>query len=136
MAIASSSIGICDHSCMTVSDYRHANTTHAVVLFGEKGSCADATPVRAWFYPNEKYGYRFIYPKDEAEKIATSCHEPVPETANILAKKTDLDANQVSDLEKSDLHLMMPAKQEREYVARVLEAGNKSDTKGFDTDNE
>jgi len=31
---------------------------------------------------------------------------------------------------------MMPAKQEREYVARVLEAGNKSDTKGFDTDNE
>ena len=121
---------------MTIPDYRHENTTHAVVLFGEKGPCASATPIRGWFSPNEKYGYRFIYPKDEAQEIATACNEPVPETASALAKKTDLDANEASNLEKSEIHLMTPTKQERTYEAKVLEAGDKVDTNGFDADNE
>jgi len=121
---------------LTVPDHRHESTTHGVVLFGEKGACAKETPIRAWFYPNEQYGYRFIYPKDEAAEIAVMCNEAVPETENPLAKKLNLDANQTADLEKSNVHLMSPAKQESAYDSKVLEAGDRADTSGYDTVNE
>ena len=47
-----------------------------VVLFAETPE-GQPDAVRAWVYPGETIGYEFIYPKDEALKIARQSHSPV-----------------------------------------------------------
>jgi hypothetical protein len=48
---------------------RREVTGDTVVTFRE--ASADTTPaVQFWFYPGEKIGKEFIYPKDQAERIA------------------------------------------------------------------
>lgn len=47
-----------------------------VVMFQEVPAGAPH-PVKAWFYPGESIGYEFVYPHDQALKIAKANHEPV-----------------------------------------------------------
>jgi hypothetical protein len=120
---------------MTIPDYRRETTEHTLVAFGEKGACADTTPIKAWFYPGERYGYRFIYPEEQAAKIASACNEPIPETSSESAKKTNLDPSQFPTLEKSDVRTITPSKQEEKYDTSELTSGDKADQSGFDADN-
>jgi hypothetical protein len=120
---------------MTIPDYRRETTEHTLVAFGEKGACADTTPIKAWFYPGERYGYRFIYPEEQAAKIASACNEPIPETSSESAKKTNLDPSQFPTLEKSDVRIITPSKQEEKYDTSELTSGDKADQSGFDADN-
>jgi hypothetical protein len=121
---------------MTIADYRRETTEHTVIAFGEKGACADTTPIKAWFYPGERYGYRFIYPEEQAAEIASACNEPIPETSSESAKKTNLDPSEFSTLEKSDVRIITPSKQEEKYDASELTSGDKADQSGFDSDNQ
>ena len=120
---------------LTISDYRRETTEHTVIAFGEKGACADTTPIKAWFYPGERYGYRFIYPEEQAAEIASACNEPIPETSSESAKKTNLDPSEFSTLEKSDVRIITPSKQEEKYDTSELTSGDKADQSGFDADN-
>jgi hypothetical protein len=120
---------------LTIPDYRHERTEHTVIAFGEKGACADATPLKAWFYPGERYGYRFIYPEGQAAEIASACKEPVPETSSEAAKRSNLDPSQFPTLEKSDVGIITPSKQEEKYDTSELTSGDKEDQSGFDADN-
>lgn len=120
---------------MTIPDYRRETTEHTLIAFGEKGACADTTPIKAWFYPGERYGYRFIYPEEQAAKIASACNEPIPETSSEDAKKTNLDPSQFPTLEKSDVRIITPSKQEEKYDTSELTSGDKADQSGFDSDN-
>jgi hypothetical protein len=121
---------------MTIPDYRRETTEHTLIAFGEKGPCAGATPIKAWFYPGERYGYRFIYPEEQAAKIASACNEPIPETSSEDAKKTNLDPSQFPTLEKSDVRIITPSKQEEKYDTSELTSGDKADQSGFDSDNQ
>ena len=56
---------------LAIPDYRHKATSHTVVTFGE-ASGASPTPIKAWFYPGDTHGFRFVYPKQEAEQIAST----------------------------------------------------------------
>src|SRR3954470_14624524 len=47
-----------------------------VVLFAETPA-GEADAVKAWIYPGESIGYEFIYPKDQAVKIARQSHSTV-----------------------------------------------------------
>jgi hypothetical protein len=47
-----------------------------VVLFGETPA-GEPDAVKAWVYPGESIGYEFIYPHDDALKIARRTHAPV-----------------------------------------------------------
>jgi len=47
-----------------------------VVLFAETPE-GQPDAVKAWVYPGERIGYEFIYPHDEALKIARRSHSPV-----------------------------------------------------------
>jgi LPXTG-motif cell wall-anchored protein len=38
--------------------------------------------LRAWFYPGDNFGQEFVYPKRQAERIATAVQEPVPSVAD------------------------------------------------------
>jgi hypothetical protein len=119
---------------LTISDYRTKATPHTVILFGEKGGHEEATPIKAWFYPHAKYGYRFVYPRDEAAEIAAACNEPVPETLEQIATTTELTPDQVIQLEKTPVSLVTPAKQDEKYDVAELSTGDKGDQGGFDAE--
>jgi len=55
----------------TIPDYSRRATGHTVVEFGES-SVGSAVPIKAWFYPGERIGYRFVYPKQKAVRIAST----------------------------------------------------------------
>jgi hypothetical protein len=47
-----------------------------VVLFTERPS-GEPQAIKAWFYPSDRYGYEFVYPKDQAIKIAQATNASV-----------------------------------------------------------
>jgi hypothetical protein len=65
---------------LTIPDYRPKATSKTVITFGE--NCPGLPEhIKAWFYPGDNTGNRFVYPKDEAMRIAKACHVPVPHVA-------------------------------------------------------
>ena len=121
---------------LSLPDYRTKATSHTVILFGEKAPCEEATPIKAWFYPNETFGYRFVYPKAQAAEIATTCNEPVPETPDETASDANLTPDQLRVLEKTSVYLVTPGKQEEKYDLAELSTGDQSDRGGFDAGKE
>ena len=61
---------------LTIPDQQPEPKDEPVVLFSERPSGA-APAVKSWFYPAERIGYEFIYPKDQAMKIAAASNTPV-----------------------------------------------------------
>jgi hypothetical protein len=51
-------------------------TDNPVVMFSERPS-GEAQAIRSWFYPDESIGFEFIYPKQQATKIAKENHSSV-----------------------------------------------------------
>lgn len=47
--------------------------------------------IRTWWYPGERAGYEFVYPKDQARRLAQRASEPVltTETASTATKQTN-----------------------------------------------
>ena len=47
--------------------------------------------VRTWWYPGERTGYEFVYPKDQARRLAQGASEPVltTETASTTTEQTN-----------------------------------------------
>jgi len=65
---------------LTIPDYRPKATSKTVITFGE--NCPGLPEhIKAWFYPGDITGNRFVYPKDEAIRIAKACHVAVPHVA-------------------------------------------------------
>jgi len=78
-----------------VQAQRRDPSGETVVTFRET---ADGTTpaVHYWFYPGETIGKEFVYPKDQAVKIAARTHE------NVLSTEGDISANsQVSSVDES-----------------------------------
>jgi len=50
--------------------------------------------VKTWWYPNERTGYEFIYPKDQARALAKEVSEPV------LTTKVEAAKPEVAELER------------------------------------
>src|SRR5262245_1763260 len=61
---------------LSISDQKMEPSKDPVVMFREmpKGM---PQAIKAWFYPGETYGYEFVYPHDQAERIAKAAHESV-----------------------------------------------------------
>ena len=112
---------------LTISDYRRSPTGHTVMTFGESEACGPVT-LKSWFFPGDKYGQRFVYPKDEATQIAASCHESVPEVAQAMPAEAPPAPDTVTVQE------VTPEKQEVPYNPAPLAANDVKDTKGFDAE--
>lgn len=69
---------------LAIPDYRANASSHTVVTFGETGAGCAST-VKAWYYPGDTLGDRFVYGKDEAAQMAKSCQQPVPSVATVVA---------------------------------------------------
>jgi len=61
---------------LSVSDRKLEPSDDPVVMFRETPSGLPQA-IRAWFYPGETFGYEFVYPHDQAEKIAKATHQSV-----------------------------------------------------------
>jgi len=61
---------------LSISDQKLQPSDNPVVMFRETPA---GTPqaIRAWFYPGETNGYEFVYPHDQAMKIAKATHDSV-----------------------------------------------------------
>jgi hypothetical protein len=51
--------------------------------------------IRTWWYPGERSGYEFIFPKDQARRLATGASQPVLTTQ---AQSTTTDQTNTADL--------------------------------------
>lgn len=62
---------------LAIPDYRDTAPEKTVVSFYE-APAGQPMPIKAWFYPGEKYGREFVYKKHEAALIAAAAKETVP----------------------------------------------------------
>jgi hypothetical protein len=61
---------------LTIPDEMTVAKDDPVVLFNETAS-GEPQAVKSWFYTGERSGYEFVYPKEQAMKIARATHAPV-----------------------------------------------------------
>jgi len=61
---------------LAIPDQRLDPADKPVVMFKETAA-GSPSAVRAWFYPGNTIGDEFVYPKEQAMKIAKATHEPV-----------------------------------------------------------
>jgi hypothetical protein len=61
---------------LAIPDSRLEATDKPVVLFSERPA-GSPQAVKAWFYPGEKIGNEFVYPKGQAMRIAKETHQSV-----------------------------------------------------------
>lgn len=105
---------------MGIADFAQQRD-HDIIVFGDH-ECGP-TAIKSWFYPGTRHGVRFVYSQDEAEVIAASCDEPVPE---IHERTVSLPRIMVYRV-----FLMTPRKQEQEYAPDALSRSDAADKNGF-----
>jgi len=70
----------------TIKDERLTPTDKPVVTF-EETPAGTPEAIKAWFYPGDQVGHEFVYPKEQALKIAAATHQPVLASASGNANK-------------------------------------------------
>ncbi len=80
----------------SIPDVRVQETEHPAVRFMETAK-GQPSAVKAWWYPGERIGYEFIYPKDQARRLAREVREPVLTT---VAETTKAEETSTAPLER------------------------------------
>jgi len=62
---------------LAIPDYRLEPAGKTIITFEER-TAGSPEAVKAWFYPGENYGHRFVYPKPKALELAKANNTPVP----------------------------------------------------------
>jgi hypothetical protein len=65
---------------LAINDYRLQSTGDTVMKFSERAGDAPEA-LRAWFYPGNRFGQEFVYPKARAIQLALTTKEVVPAVA-------------------------------------------------------
>lgn len=94
---------------LTIPNDRLATPDENLVMFAEAPAGAPQA-VQAWWYPGERIGEEFVYPKNQAAAIAKANHK------DVLATESDLNAN------RSDNERMASVRGQK--VGHVDENGN------------
>ena len=85
---------------LSISDQKLEPTDNPVVMFKEMPA-GSPQAVKAWFYPGETYGYEFVYPHDQAMKIAKATHQPV--LAMPEGKESATEADRVASMRSAEV---------------------------------
>jgi hypothetical protein len=115
-----------DHVYSTIlalNDYRVNATSKTVMYFSEQKAGAPP-PVKAWFYPGDNYGQRFVYPKPQAVQIAAAVNQPVPSHDVMVVERTKYV--------EVPVYIETPAKQETAYTPATFDKVDSTDTAGVD----
>jgi len=62
---------------LAIPNYRLTPTGNTTMTFAERPANAP-NALKAWFYPNDKFGQEFVYPKARAVQLAQETHETIP----------------------------------------------------------
>ena len=76
----------------THSAQRVTAADEAEVRFLEAGAGAPPA-IKTWWYPGERTGYEFVYPKAQARRLAQRTRQPVLTTRNETASTSNTSAN-------------------------------------------
>lgn len=117
--------------CLTIPDYRQQPTSHTIVEFGES-SAGSPVPIKVWFYPGEKNGYRFVYQKQQAEQIASAYQQPVPEGPGLATTTEATSAATIANLSSTPIKVITPDTKEIDYAAADFTKADASDRFGVD----
>jgi hypothetical protein len=71
---------------LAIPNYRLQATDKTVITFAERAA-GQPQAIRAWFYPGEKSGQEFVYPKTKAVQLAKITNQPVPYIPDEVAVK-------------------------------------------------
>jgi LPXTG-motif cell wall-anchored protein len=108
---------------LAVPDYR-VNASSKTVMYFSESAAGSAPPVKAWFYPGDNYGQRFVYPKKKAAEIAVAVNQPVPAAEIKVIEKTKIV--------EVPVYIETPAKQETAYAPATFDKHDATDTAGVD----
>jgi hypothetical protein len=124
---------------LAIPDYRLNPSSQTVVTFGETGAgCAAA--VKAWFYPGDNAGNRFVYGKREAEQMSKSCLQPVPhvptEVATAAVKAPEVKTSNSTEpavvaLVQAPIKTATPEAKEVEYAQSTFAKVDAQDRSGI-----
>ena len=123
---------------LAIPDYRLNPSSHTIMTFGETGSGCPAA-VKAWFYPGDNSGNRFVYGKKEAQEMAKSCQQPVPHVATEVAvaavkapevKESNSTEPAVVALVQAPIKTATPEAKEVEYTPQTFAKPDADDRSG------
>lgn len=80
---------------LAIPNYRLHATDKTVMTFSER-TAGQPEAIRAWFYPGNRWGQEFVYPKNRAIELAKATHQPV------LAMPAELAPNLVVEAKSAD----------------------------------
>ncbi len=98
---------------ITIPNYRYHPTDKVVMTFAEREAGAPPA-IHTWFFPGEKFGREFVYPKTRAIELAKQTNEPVlampaEAAANITAPAVTSDDAPVVALREVPIVAVTPA---------------------------
>jgi hypothetical protein len=73
---------------LAIPDYRLKATGKTILTFAERPT-GSPEAVKAWFYPGDRYGQEFVYPKAKAVALAKQNNQPVPSMPDEMASETN-----------------------------------------------
>jgi hypothetical protein len=88
---------------MAIPNYRLVATDKTVIKFREVPS-GSPEAIRAWFYPGDRFGQEFVYPKKRAALLARASNAPVPALA--------IDVDTADDMKTAPIIAVTPEEQE------------------------
>ena len=110
---------------LAINDYRINASSKTVMYFTER-QAGSPQAIKAWFYPGDNYGQRFVYPKAQATQIAAAVNQPVPShTVEVVEKTKYVEV---------PVYIETPAKQETAYTAATFDKVDAIDSAGVDGD--
>ena len=80
---------------LAIPNFRIHATDKTVMTFRERAT-GQPEAIRAWFYPGNRWGQEFVYPKKRAIELAKLTHEPV------LAMPAELASNITTPVKAAD----------------------------------
>ena len=80
---------------LAIPNFRLQATDKTVMTFRERAA-GQPEAIRAWFYPGNRWGQEFVYPKARAIELAKLTNQPV------LAMPTELATNLVEPIKSAD----------------------------------
>jgi hypothetical protein len=94
---------------LTVRDYRMETSGNEIIRFEQKGSSGIET-VKGWFYPGDRYGHAFVYPKSDAVELARANQQEVPSVSTMPDKSA-----QDEQLRQAEVHKIDPSGNESRW---------------------
>jgi hypothetical protein len=84
---------VCYATILAIPNYRLKTTSQTVMTFRERPA-GQPEALRAWFYPGQRWGQEFVYPKAKAMEIATTTKTPVLFTPDELPVEVTMPITQ------------------------------------------